>query len=161
MEGIKRSYKEIETADLIINLFCYGSEVVDINKDKNQVYVYNKVDSFSYDGKNKNVFPISATTGKGLKSLTKHIEKKVGFLRVDAAEPLLTTIRQKEAMNNISSCLSTAIKFLDTNSNEIELPAEEIKNAISNIDLFTGKTTTNDILDQVFSPSVLENRNNV
>ena len=66
-----------------------------------------------YTGKNKNVFPISAATGKGLKSLTKHIEKKVGFLRVDAAEPLLTTIRQKEAMSNISSCLSTALKFLE------------------------------------------------
>ena len=151
MEGIKRSYKEIKTADLIINLFCHGSEVVDIKEDKNQVYVYNKVDSFPYAGKNKNIFPISATTGKGLKSLTKHIEKRVGFLRVDAAEPLLTTIRQKRAMSNVSSCLSTALKFLNTNSNEIELPAEEIRNAISNIDLFTGKTTTNDILDQVFS----------
>ena len=75
----------------------------------------------------------------------------MGFLRVDAAEPLLTTIRQKRAMSNVSSCLSTALKFLNTNSNEIELPAEEIRNAISNIDLFTGKTTTNDILDQVFS----------
>ena len=151
IEGIKRSYGEIETAYLIINLFYHGSELVDINEDKNQIYVYNKVDSFPYTGKNKSVFPISATTGRGLKSLTEHIEKKVGFLRVDAAEPLLTTIRQKEAMGNISSCLSTALKFLDYNSNEIELPAEEIRNAIRNIDLFTGKTTTNDILDQVFS----------
>ena len=75
----------------------------------------------------------------------------MGFIRVDAAEPLLTTIRQKKAMGNVSSCLSTALKLLDSNSNEIELPAEEIKNAIYNIDLFTGKTTTNDILDKVFS----------
>ena len=151
IEGIKRSYKEIETADLVINLFCSGSEVVDIKELKDQIYVCNKVDCFPYTGKNKSVFPISATTGEGLTSLIKHIEKKVGFLKVDAAEPLLTTIRQKEAMNNISSCLSTAIKLLEDNSNEIELPAEEIKTAISNIDLFTGKTTTNDILDQVFS----------
>ena len=104
-----------------------------------------------YSGKNESVFPVSATTGKGLTSLIKHIEKKVGFFRVDAAEPLLTTIRQKEAMGNVSSCLSTALKILESNSNEVELPAEEIKNAIANIDLFTGKTTTNEILDQVFS----------
>ena len=111
LEGIKRSYKEIDASDLIINLFCDGSEVVDINEDMDQIYVYNKVDSFPYTGKNKSVFPVSATTGKGIKSLIKHIEKKVGFLRVDAAEPLLTTIRQKEAMGNISSCLSNALKF--------------------------------------------------
>ena len=104
-----------------------------------------------YTGKNESVFPVSAATGKGLTRLIKHIEKKVGFLKVDAAEPLLTTIRQKDAMGNISSCLSTAINLLEDNFNGIELPAEEIKSAIGNIDLFTGKTTTNDILDQVFS----------
>ncbi len=150
-EGIKRSYKEIETADLIINLFCHGSEVVDIKQHTDQIYVYNKVDFFPYTGENKNVFPISATTGKGMELLIKHIEKKVGFLRVDASEPLLTTIRQKEAMRNISSCLSTSLKLLENEYSEIELAAEEIKSAIYNIDLFTGKTTTNDILDQVFS----------
>ena len=150
VEGIKRSYKEIDTADLIVNLFCYGFEPVDIKQDSTQIYVYNKIDLLPYKGKNKRVFPVSATTGEGLTSLIKHIEQKVSFLRVDAAEPLITTIRQKEAIGNVSSCLSIALKFLE-DSNEIELPAEEIKNAITNIDLFTGKTTTNDILDQVFS----------
>ena len=151
MEGIKRSYKEIETADLVINLFCLGLETIDINQIKDQILVYNKVDSAPYTGTSKNIFPISATTGKGLKPLIEHIKEKVGFIRVDAAEPLLTTIRQKEAMGNVSSCLSTALKLLNRNPKEIELPAEEIKTAIHNIDLFTGKTTTNDILDQVFS----------
>ena len=89
-EGIKRSHKEIETADLIINLFCPRTEAVDINRFVDQIYVYNKVDLLPYTGKNKSVFPISATNGKGLASLIKHIEEKVGFLKVDAAEPLLT-----------------------------------------------------------------------
>ncbi len=151
LEGIKRSYREIESADLVINLFCDGSEAIDIVEDKDQIYVYNKVDSLPYTGKNKDVFPVSATTGEGLTSLISHIEKKVGFLRVDASEPLLTTVRQKEAMANIVSCLSATLRLLESNSNQIELPAEEIKNAITNIDLFTGKTTSNDILDQVFS----------
>ena len=151
IEGIKRSYREIEAADIVINLFCGGSEAVDINEDKDQIYVYNKIDSLPYSGKNENVFPVSATTGEGLTLLTKHIKERVGFLRVDASEPLLTTIRQKEAMDNISFCLTTTLELLESNSNEIELPAEEIKNAIANIDIFTGKTTTNDILDQVFS----------
>ena len=150
-EGIKRSYEEIEAADLIINLFCFGSEPVDIKSFTKQVLVYNKVDCLPYTGKNKSVFTISATTGKGLTSLTRRIEREVGFLGVDASEPLLTTIRQKEAMENISSCLSTTLTLLECSSDEVELPAEEIKNAIGNIDLFTGKTTTNDILDQVFS----------
>ncbi len=151
MEGIKRSYEEIEAADLIINLFCHDSEVVDIVGERDQIFVYNKIDFMPYKGKSKKVFPISAKTGKGLTELFEHIEEKVSFVRVNAAEPLLTTIRQKEAMGNVSSCLSNALKHLENNSMEIELPAEEIKNAIVNVDLFTGKTTTNDVLDRVFS----------
>ena len=54
-------------------------------------------------------------------------------------------------MLEISSCLSRAVDLFINDSQAIELPAQEIKGAITNIDLFTGKTTTNDILDRVFS----------
>tara|TARA_Y100000591_G_scaffold184091_1_gene159001 strand:- start:3753 stop:5072 length:1320 start_codon:yes stop_codon:yes gene_type:complete len=150
-EGIKRSFEEIRTADLVISLFCPGSEVVDIKGLSDQVYVYNKKDIAPYSGKRKNVFSISATKGTGVNYLVQHIEKRIGGSRVNAAESLLTTIRQKEAMLKVSSCLSRAIELFVNNSQTIELPAQEIKSAIENIDLFTGKTTTNDILDRVFS----------
>tara|TARA_Y100000591_G_scaffold57270_1_gene45738 strand:- start:6692 stop:8011 length:1320 start_codon:yes stop_codon:yes gene_type:complete len=150
-EGIKRSFEEIETADLVVSLFCPESEVVDINGFKDQIYVYNKRDIAPYQGKRKNVFSVSATKGTGVSNLVQHIEKRVGGSRTNAAESLLTTIRQKEAMLEVSSCLSRAIDLFVNNSQAIELPAQEIKRAIENIDLFTGKTTTNDILDRVFS----------
>jgi len=150
-EGIKRSFEEIKTADLVVSLFCEGLEVVDIKKLKDQIYAYNKADIATYSGDKKNVFSISATKGTGVNHLVQHIEERIGALRVNAAEPLLTTIRQKEAMLKVSSCLSRSINLLIKDSQNIELPAQEIKNAITEIDLFTGKTTTNDILDRVFS----------
>ena len=150
-EGIKRSFEEIKTADLIVSLFCPDSEVVDIREFKNQIFVYNKQDITPYQGKKENVFSVSATKGTGVNYLVEHLEKRIGGSRTNAAESLLTTIRQKEAMLEVSSCLSRAIDLFINNSQTIELPAQEIKNAITNIDLFTGKTTTNDILDRVFS----------
>ena len=150
-EGIKRSFEEIKTADLIVSLFCPDSEVVDINEFKNQIFVYNKRDVAPYKGKKESVFSVSATKGTGVSNLVQHIEKRIGGSRTNAAESLLTTIRQKEAMLEISSCLSRAIDLFINDSQTIELPAQEIKSAINNIDLFTGKTTTNDILDRVFS----------
>ena len=54
-------------------------------------------------------------------------------------------------MEKISTSLSKTLKLLGENVEEVELPAQEVRNAINNIDLFTGKTTTNDVLDQVFS----------
>tara|TARA_Y100000992_G_scaffold96422_1_gene62160 strand:- start:116 stop:1435 length:1320 start_codon:yes stop_codon:yes gene_type:complete len=150
-EGIKRSFEEIKTADIVVSLFCPDSEVVDIKEFNDQIYVYNKKDVAPYLGKKKNVFSISATKGTGVNYLVQHIEKRIGGSRVNAAESLLTTIRQKEAMLEVSSCLSRAIELFINNNQTIELPAQEIKNAIANIDLFTGKTTTNEILDRVFS----------
>ena len=150
-EGIKRSFEEIKTADLVVSLFSFESEVVDIKGFSDQIYVYNKTDITPYLGKKENVFSISATKGTGVSYLVQHIEKKIGGSRTNAAESLLTTIRQKEAMLEVSSCISKAIELFINNSQTIELPAQEIKVAIENIDLFTGKTTTNDILDRVFS----------
>ena len=150
-EGIKRSFEEIKTADLIVSLFCPESEVVDIGEFNNQIYVYNKNDITPYQGVRENVFSVSATKGTGVNYLVEHLEKRIGGSRKNAAESLLTTIRQKEAMLEVSSCLSRAVDLFINNSQTIELPAQEIKNAITKIDLFTGKTTTNDILDRVFS----------
>tara|TARA_B100000900_G_scaffold186840_1_gene158342 strand:- start:6956 stop:7381 length:426 start_codon:yes stop_codon:yes gene_type:complete len=135
----------------VVSVFCSGTETVDIVDFRDQIYVYNKIDITPYTGNEKNVFSVSATKGTGVGCLVQHIEKKIGSSRTNAAESLLTTIRQKEAMLKVSSCLSRAINLFNENSQTIELPAQEIKNAISNIDLFTGKTTTNDILDRVFS----------
>ena len=150
-EGIRRALDEIQSADLVVSLFCKGTKPVDIKGLKKQVYVYNKIDLSPYTGGKKEVFMVSATTGQGLNSLINHIKEKIGFIKVDAAEPLITTIRQKNAMLGISSYLTSALRLLNENGKEIELPAQEIRSAIDNIDLFTGKTTTNDILDQVFS----------
>ena len=150
-EGIKKSFEEIKTADLVVSLFCHDSEIVDINGFNDQIYVYNKRDIKPYPGKKKNVFSVSATKGTGVSNLVQYIEKRIGGSRKNAAESLLTTIRQKEAMLEVSSCLSRAINLFINNSQTIELPAQEIKRAIVEIDLFTGKTTTNDILERVFS----------
>ena len=54
---------------------------------------------------------VSATTGQGLNSLINYIKEKIGFIKVDAAEPLSTTIRQKDAMLSVSSCLSVHETF--------------------------------------------------
>ncbi len=150
-EGIKRSFKEIKSADLVVLLFCDGVEVVDINEDIEKIFVYNKIDLQPYTGEDRKVIPISASTGQGIASLVKQIRKRLGLLKANAAEPLITTIRQKSAMEKVSTSLSKTLKLLGENVEQIELPAQEVRNAINNIDLFTGKTTTNDVLDQVFS----------
>ena len=150
-EGIKRSLTEIKASDIIVSLFCHNLEVVDIKELKQEIFVYNKEDVKPYSGTNKNVFSVSAINNTGVKHLMKHIKKRVGLLKKNSAEPLITTIRQKDSIDKIHTTVSVACNLFNENNQETELVAHELRRSISHIDLFTGKTTTNDILDRVFS----------
>tara|TARA_B100000427_G_C15503668_1_gene593007 strand:+ start:80 stop:1399 length:1320 start_codon:yes stop_codon:yes gene_type:complete len=150
-EGIRRALLETESSDLIISLFSWDLEPVDFKEFRNVINVYNKLDIKPYRGKRKRVYSISATKGTGVKQLLNHIIKRVGTLKKNGAEPLITTIRQKNAITEVGVCVSKALEIFNQEKPEIEIAAYEIRSAVSNIDLITGKTTTNDILEKVFS----------
>lgn len=150
-EGVKRSFDEIKNADLVLSIFCHDLEPVDIKELRGSVLVYNKEDVSPYKGKNKNVFSVSAIKGTGVDSLINHIQKKILGLNRNAAEPLITTLRQKKALKEVEACLTRAQDLFRKNHQELDLLAYELRSTIDNIDLFTGKTTTNDILERVFS----------
>ena len=113
--------------------------------------VYNKEDVSHYKGKNKNVFSVSAKKGTGVANLINHIQKKILGVNRNAAEPLITTLRQKNALKEVEACLVRAQNLFNKTHQELDVLAHELRSTVDNIDLFTGKTTTNDILDRVFS----------
>ena len=142
---------ETTTSDIVVSLFCHDTEVVDFKGLKQIIFVYNKEDVRPYSGDNKSVFSVSAKNNTGVNRLVKHIKKRIGLLKKNSSEPLITTIRQKDSINNTHTNISMAFNLFNENNQETELVAYELRRSISNIDLFTGKTTTNDILDHVFS----------
>ncbi len=150
-EGIKRSFDEIKNSDLVLSVFCHGLEPIDNKELVGSILVYNKEDLSPYKGKNKNVFSVSATKGTGVNNLINHIQKKILGVNQNAAEPLITTLRQKKVLKEVGACLSRAQNLFSKNHQELDLLAYELRSAIEKIDLFTGKTTTNDILERVFS----------
>ena len=150
-EGIKRSLDEIKSSDFVVSIFCHDIQPVDIKELKGVILVHNKEDVSPYKGQKKNVFSVSATKGTGVNRLLNHIHKKALGVNQNAAEPLITTLRQKEALKEVEACLSRSQRLFNSNHKGLELLAFEIRSAITHIDLFTGKTTTNDILDKVFS----------
>ena len=149
--GIEKTKQEILAADLIISVFCPDSEPIDFIEGTDKILVYNKTDLEKYLGDNKEVISVSATTGKGVESLRTKIANKYSSLRQNGSLPLITTLRQKNSLTETLSFVKASLEMLKQKSPPLEILAQELTMAINQLDITTGKTTTNDILDSVFS----------
>ncbi len=149
--GIEKTKEEIQSADLIISVFCPGTEPADFIKDIDTIYVHNKTDLKKYLGEQKGVLSVSAATGKGVALLKAKIASKYSTLKQDGSLPLITTLRQKNCLTETLSFVVASFELLEQKSPPLEIIAQELSLAISQLDITTGKTTTNDILDSVFS----------
>tara|TARA_Y100001970_G_scaffold187499_1_gene228124 strand:- start:486 stop:1808 length:1323 start_codon:yes stop_codon:yes gene_type:complete len=149
--GIEKTKKELRSADVIISVFCPETEPIDFIKDIDSIFVHNKTDIKKYTGKKNNVLSVSAATGNGLDLLKTKIVNKYSSLRQDGSLPLITTLRQKNSLTATLSFVKASLELLEQKSPPLEILAQELTMAISQLDITTGKTTTNDILDSVFS----------
>ena len=149
--GIEKTKEELRSADIIISVFSPDSEPVDFIKDKYKIFVHNKTDLKQYLGNKKDVLSVSAATGSGLGSLRTKIANRSSSFRQDGSLPLITTLRQKNSLTGTLSSVKASLELLGQNSPPLEILAQELTLAVGQLDITTGKTTTNDILDSVFS----------
>ena len=149
-EGISRAYAEIKRADIVISITSPDTHPVDFSGVKTVINVYNKTDSISGVLEESNTIYISALKNQGLDLLLKKI-KEIISLKKTTSGAAINTLRQKKALDTCLNSLSLAQGLLKTGFINIELAAFELKSAISSLDGFLGKTTTDDVLDRVFS----------
>lgn len=158
-EGIRRSQQAREAAELILEIrdareFVQTGADVATNPDPRNLCVWNKSDLLDDQQKkllHVNGIFVSAQTGEGIETLKKTILEKIGFQSMDAgAEEFLVNTRQRD-------CLMRAVKSLDhvLSSFEADQPLElitmDLRSACSVIGEIAGKTSTEDLLDRIFS----------
>ena len=149
--GIEKTRQESKTADVIISVFSPHSQPVDFIEDAHTILVHNKTDLQNYKGSKKNVCCVSALSGDGIDNLKTKIKNTIVSTKADGTLPLITTLRQKESLTKAHTSTSKAINLLRETNAQLELVAHELTSTISYFDITTGKTTTNDVLDSVFS----------
>ncbi|MEK6582838.1 MAG: tRNA uridine-5-carboxymethylaminomethyl(34) synthesis GTPase MnmE [Nitrospirota bacterium] len=171
-EGVKRSLKAIEDADLVIAVVD-GSEplknedfeVLGKIKGKNAIIAINKSDLispkeresrraevasalFSYASQ---IISISALKEDGLEELKDTIfsscvknwkEQKEGII--------ITNLRHKIAIQAAYDSLGNALKSMETNQ-PVEITAIDLREALDRIGEIVGAVTTDDILNRIFS----------
>lgn len=148
-EGIKRAWNEITKADLLLlvtdndepDLKAYAEYLDKI------IIVRNKIDLAPNALSNKSI-AVSAKTGAGLEELRKKIQNKAGFItsqegKFSARRRHLTALEQTEKF--LSSAYDHCHQKL-----ELEIIAEELRQAQNSLGSITGNFCADDLLDQIF-----------
>jgi tRNA modification GTPase len=168
MEGVKRSLKAIDGADLIIAVLdasrpldAADSELLEKIKNKKSVVVINKVDQESpaflspSDPRPLEPFPtvkVSAVTGQGIGVLKDAIYSLciAPGSSFDREDLLITNMRHKHAIDSAVESLKKAEESLNNNE-PLEVTALFLRETLNHLGTIIGVVTTDDILNRIFS----------
>lgn len=166
-EGIKRSYKSIESANIII----YVCDVNDMNSSDAQLDLINIDKETSLKGKKIIIVANKCDGNLSLKEIKKW--QKIGAVKTIAKDKegvdeiikritiisessicnsdiLMTNARHYEAMKNSQTALQTAKENL-INGSPTDIVAIDIRESLHYLGEITGEVTTEELLGNVFS----------
>ncbi len=159
--GIRKSYEALSEADLVLVVLDSTSELSTDDHElmqacagRSALAVANKADldsarAFDVDG--LKIFKTSALTGEGIDDLRKGIlEKVAGHAGGEQETGFLTNIRHQRLVEESLNSLDAACRAVKG-----KIPHEmimlDLYGALRPLDAITGETTTDDILNLIFS----------
>jgi len=152
LSGVDRSREEIERADLTILVHAPDTENLDIDELINtpKITVFNKLDLTPSRPKNKDIY-LSCTTEEGLDTLKKLVYSHViNMINEGVGGVVLNNERHRDVFLRLKKQLATCVSAVLDNLGP-EYVASDIRLALDILGEITGKTTPDDILNQIFS----------
>ena len=152
LSGVDRSIGEIDNADLVILVHAPDTETV-LPKElinTTQISVFNKIDLGNSYPENMDAY-ISCTTHKGLDTLRALLYKQViNMTNNGVGGVILNSERHRDVFIRFKDQVSICIESIQ---NELgpEYIASDLRQALDVLGEITGKTTPDDILNQIFS----------
>jgi tRNA modification GTPase len=160
--GIRKSYEALSEADLVLvvldssqELSAEDRELLAIGEKRRALAVANKSD-LARDGQNQfanlQVFRTSAVTGAGIEELRAAILEQVSghSVRGEQESGFLTNIRHQRLVEESLNCIGAAIHAVKGHIPH-EMIMLDLYGALRPLDAITGETTTDDILNLIFS----------
>ncbi len=161
IEGIKRSRTSLERAELILHVLDNSEPLTDADSNylrefagKKRIIVRNKSDlapRLELPTNGAPVVAMSCTSGVGLESLKDTIKSLVwsGEIRADMLQVMINSRHQDALRRAREATEKTIASFED--SEALEIAAMELRIATDAIGEVVGKTSTEDLLDSIFS----------
>lgn len=156
-EGMRRTWKAVETADVILMMIDGHQEKIEapsLTTKKPIVIIKNKIDLTNElpskeKWKNHTMIKISAKHQLGIDELKNHLKALAGF-SVGSENTFIARTRHCEALHRAQQHLSNGITQLESH-HAGELLAEDLRQAQQALSEITGKFTADDLLSRIFS----------
>lgn len=165
-QGVLRSKAVIDKAEFLLLMFDASQaltaadvELLETANSHKALLILNKTDlpivtppdALRAHCSNKRVVQTAILEGKGLEALkTAMREELLGDALVTGDSPIVTNARHQDALRRANAALNDAIESL-TNAMPPELVAVDLHISLDALGDIVGKTTTEDILDRIFS----------
>jgi tRNA modification GTPase len=162
IEGIRRSRKTLERAELILHVLDNSEPLTEEDQNylgefagKKRILVRNKVDLPAKldltPELNRTAVGVCCLTGKGLEALKDTIRQLIwsGEIHSDMFQVMINS-RHQEALNRARAATERTIEALRSGET-LELAAMDLRIAVNAVGEIVGKTTTEDLLDMIFS----------
>jgi tRNA modification GTPase len=161
-EGVRRSHQTLERAELILHVLdnsepwsAVDTEHLADLSGKRRIVVRNKADlparlSLPAD-LTVPIVAVSCLTGEGLEQLKDSIKERVwaGEIRNEMLEVMINS-RHQEVLKRARAALVQAVGGM-RNQAALELIAVDLRIAVNAVGEIVGKTSTEDLLDSIFS----------
>jgi len=170
--GIKKTFENIEKAQLVLHLFDGSkfqisgfrfkeleSKIEELNRkypDKKIITIVNKSDLLTnkkisnLKSQISNLLFLSAKNKTGIDTLTKNLTNLANTGILSNNQTIVSNSRHFEALNNALNSLNEVQKGIDENVSS-DLFAIDIRQALFYLGLITGEITTDDLLGNIFA----------
>ena len=162
LEGIRRAWKEVEVADLILFMIDGGigfaakdkSLIAQLPADIPQIFLINKIDLLDAIDQRKLIddfsgMAISAKTGEGITALKQLIKTTIGYEHTGQGL-FLARRRHLDALQRCEQALTQGYAHMEGHIAG-ELLAEELRIAQQALSEITGEFSNEDLLGHIFS----------
>jgi tRNA modification GTPase len=162
VEGIRRSRETLAQAEFILHVFDAGEPLTDADlkylaefAGKKRILVRNKTDlAVKLELNGAGTLPlidVSCVSGQGIKALKDAIKELVwsGEIKSEMLQVMINS-RHQEALTRARATTRQAADALRGNAT-LELVAMDLRIATNAVGEIVGKTTTEDLLDSIFS----------
>jgi tRNA modification GTPase len=162
VEGVRRSRQSLEQAELVLHVLDTSQPLTEADRKyldelsgKRRILVCNKTDlpaqlCLPSDLKSPAV-EVSCLTGQGIEALKDAIKELIwsGQIKAEMLQVMINS-RHQEALNRARAATLRTVEAL-RGDQTLELVALDLRIAVNAIGEIVGKTTTEDLLDVIFS----------
>ena len=156
-EGIQRTVRQIEAADLLLGIADASqprpTEAILPASDIKRLQVLNKTDLGEHPSwAGVEAVHLSCTSGEGFDLLSNAIRDALHFSEADWGEHAVAiNARHQASLQLARTALLAALELLDDLSNDTELAAIDLREALDALGEIPGRVDTEDLLGVIFS----------